>query len=134
MNGAIDYIRKPFNKNELLIKLSNILKVRQEQQRRYIEQFQTNTKNPETIQEEVNPFVEQFMSVMEECYAESQVSVELLAQKMNVSALSGYKIWLAQYNDKVTYTGRYDVWQYSDKGTIPGIPEKVDMNLSYLTY
>lgn len=57
-----------------------------------------------------------------------------LSQKMNVSALSGYKIWLAQYNSKVTYTGRYDMWQYSDKGTIPGIPEKVDLNLSYLTY
>ena len=57
-----------------------------------------------------------------------------LAQKMNVSALSGYKIWLAQYNDKVTYTGRYDVWQYSDKGTVSGISGKVDMNLSYLTY
>ncbi|MBR5596918.1 MAG: Ig-like domain-containing protein [Lachnospiraceae bacterium] len=57
-----------------------------------------------------------------------------LSQKMNVSALSGYKIWLAQYNSKVTYSGRYDMWQYSDKGTIPGIPEKVDMNLSYLSY
>ena len=57
-----------------------------------------------------------------------------LAQKMNVSALSGYKIWLAQYNDQVTYTGRYDVWQYSDKGTVSGISSKVDMNLSYLTY
>ena len=57
-----------------------------------------------------------------------------LSQKMNVSALSGYKIWLAQYNSKVTYSGRYDMWQYSDKGTIPGIPEKVDLNLSYLTY
>ena len=57
-----------------------------------------------------------------------------LSQKMNVSALSGYKIWLAQYNSEVTYGGRYDIWQYSDKGTIPGIPEKVDMNLSYLSY
>ena len=57
-----------------------------------------------------------------------------LSQKMNVSALSGYKIWLAQYNSTVTYSGRYDIWQYSDKGTIPGIPEKVDMNLSYLSY
>ena len=57
-----------------------------------------------------------------------------LSQKMNISALSGYKIWLAQYNSTVTYSGRYDIWQYSDKGTIPGIPEKVDLNLSYLTY
>ena len=57
-----------------------------------------------------------------------------LAQKMNISALSGYKIWLAQYNSTVTYGGRYDMWQYSDKGTVAGINGQVDMNLSYLTY
>lgn len=57
-----------------------------------------------------------------------------LSQKMNVSALSGYKIWLAQYNSQVTYSGRYDMWQYSDKGTVSGISGKVDMNLSYLSY
>lgn len=57
-----------------------------------------------------------------------------LAQKMNISALSGYKIWLAQYNSTVTYGGRYDMWQYSDKGTVAGINGKVDMNLSYLSY
>lgn len=57
-----------------------------------------------------------------------------LNQKMNVSALSGYKIWLAQYNSTVTYGGRYDMWQYSDKGSVAGISGKVDMNLSYLSY
>ena len=57
-----------------------------------------------------------------------------LSQKMNVSALSGYKIWLAQYNSKVTYTGRYDMWQYSEKGKVAGISGNVDMNLSYLSY
>ena len=57
-----------------------------------------------------------------------------LSQKMNISALSGYKIWLAQYNSKVTYSGRYDMWQYSDKGKINGISGNVDMNLSYLSY
>ena len=57
-----------------------------------------------------------------------------LSQKMNVSALSGYKIWLAQYNSTVTYGGRYDMWQYSDKGSVAGISGKVDMNLSYLSY
>lgn len=57
-----------------------------------------------------------------------------LNQKMNISALSGYKIWLAQYNTQVTYSGRYDMWQYSDKGRIPGISTNVDMNLSYMGY
>lgn len=57
-----------------------------------------------------------------------------LGSKMNVSALSGYKIWLAQYNSTPTYKGRYDLWQYSDKGRIPGISTNVDMNLSYLGY
>ena len=57
-----------------------------------------------------------------------------LAQKMNVSALSGYKIWLAQYNTQVTYGGRYDMWQYSDKGKISGISGNVDMNLSFMNY
>ena len=55
-------------------------------------------------------------------------------QKMNISALSGYKIWLAQYNTQVTYGGRYDMWQYSSTGTVAGISGKVDMNLSYMSY
>ena len=56
------------------------------------------------------------------------------SEKLNTSALSGYKIWLAQYNTHVTYTGRYDMWQYSEKGKINGISGNVDMNLSYLAY
>lgn len=53
---------------------------------------------------------------------------------LNISSLSSYKIWLAQYATKPTYTGRYDLWQYSDKGTINGINGKVDVNYSYLGY
>ena len=56
------------------------------------------------------------------------------AQKMNISALSGYKIWLAQYNTHVTYGGRYDMWQYSSSGSVAGISGRVDMNLSYMNY
>ena len=56
-------------------------------------------------------------------------------QKMNVSSLTGYKIWLAQYASAPTYSAsRYDMWQYSSKGTVSGISGNVDMNLSYLSY
>ncbi|MBR6470144.1 MAG: hypothetical protein IKS84_07170, partial [Lachnospiraceae bacterium] len=56
-------------------------------------------------------------------------------EKINASALSGCKIWLAQYNASgPTYSGRYDIWQYTSKGHVDGIPGNVDMNQSYLGY
>ncbi len=54
--------------------------------------------------------------------------------KLNMSAIGNYKIWLAQYAAAPSYKGRYDMWQYSSKGTISGISGKVDLNLSYLGY
>lgn len=56
-------------------------------------------------------------------------------EKMNTSELTGYKIWLAQYAKEVTYTKtRYDMWQYSDSGSVLGISTGVDLNMSYLGY
>lgn len=55
--------------------------------------------------------------------------------KMNTSSLTGYKLWLAQYATKPTYKAtRYDMWQYTSKGSIAGISGNVDLNLSYLGY
>jgi len=57
-----------------------------------------------------------------------------LETKMNTSELSGYKIWLAQYAATPTYTGKYDLWQYSSTGKVTGISGDVDLNQSYLGY
>lgn len=54
---------------------------------------------------------------------------------INTSQLTGYKIWLAQYAAKPTYSAtRYDMWQYSSKGSVAGISGNVDMNISYMGY
>ena len=53
---------------------------------------------------------------------------------MNAGELNSYKIWLAQYNTAPTYTGKFDMWQYSSKGTVSGISGHTDMNLSYMGY
>lgn len=55
-----------------------------------------------------------------------------LTNKMDASKLSKYYIWLAQYAEKPTYTGGYDMWQYTSKGNVAGISGNVDMNLSYI--
>jgi len=42
-------------------------------------------------------------------------------------------IWVADYNEKVTYGGDYDIWQYSNRGTCDGVTSKyVDTNYWYI--
>lgn len=52
-----------------------------------------------------------------------------------------YRIWVAQYpsvpypqTEKSTYSGRHDMWQYTNKGTVPGISKPVDMNVAYFGF
>lgn len=54
--------------------------------------------------------------------------------KLDMNTLNSYVVWLAQYATKPDYSGRYDIWQYSSKGTVGGISGNVDMNISYLNY
>ncbi|MBQ8203322.1 MAG: SH3 domain-containing protein [Clostridia bacterium] len=49
-----------------------------------------------------------------------------------------YKIWVAQYKNppypqsqKPDYSGRYDMWQYTNKGVVSGINGNCDMVVSY---
>lgn len=51
--------------------------------------------------------------------------------KLNADELNAYTIWVAQYNTECNYTGKYDMWQYTDKGSIPGISGNVDLNICY---
>lgn len=46
-----------------------------------------------------------------------------------------YIKWVAQYDvSDVTYKGTLDIWQYTDKGSVPGINGKVDMNRCYTSF
>lgn len=42
---------------------------------------------------------------------------------------AGMTVWLAQYNDRVTYEGDYKFWQLSDRGKVEGIEGEVDVDL-----
>ena len=62
--------------------------------------------------------------------------------KWETSRLQGkYKIWVAQYpgvpypqTEKSSYSGVHDMWQYTNKGTVPGITKPVDMNVAYFGF
>lgn len=46
-----------------------------------------------------------------------------------LSELEGAPFWLALYQDRMTYPWKVEMWQYSDKGRVPGINGDVDLNV-----
>lgn len=36
---------------------------------------------------------------------------------------------MAQYNSSCDYSRQYNIWQFTDGGKVPGIPESVDVNI-----
>ena len=45
---------------------------------------------------------------------------------------SAWDHWIAQYNWRCDYTGKYSFWQYASDGRVPGISGNVDMNYAYV--
>ena len=47
------------------------------------------------------------------------------------SRFNNWTKWVAQYNTVCNYQGKYDMWQCSSTGRVPGISGNVDLNYSY---
>ena len=50
-----------------------------------------------------------------------------------LNELEKYPFWLALYQDRMTYPWAVEMWQYTDKGRVPGIQGNVDINV-YMPY
>ena len=48
---------------------------------------------------------------------------------MYLEELVDYPFWLALYQDRMTYPWKLELWQYTDKGKVPGINGNVDLNV-----
>ncbi len=55
-------------------------------------------------------------------------STSWLNNNLDMSKLSAYKVWVAQYSDSVSYKGTYQCWQYTSSGRVSGISGKVDLD------
>lgn len=57
-----------------------------------------------------------------------------LRDNLKMSQLDIYSVWVAHYKETCGYPGKYDMWQYTSKGRVPGINGDVDLNISYVGY
>lgn len=50
---------------------------------------------------------------------------------LNLSQLSNYKLWVASYGKKPSRVSNYIGWQYTSKGLVNGVPNRVDLSYWY---
>ena len=88
-------------------------------------------KNYEITTDSLTAITKTFCTAIEEAGYQSMVyfNKDHARRFFDVDALSDYKIWYAQYVDCPEITCKPEYWQYTDQGEIPGIAEKVDINL-----
>ena len=54
--------------------------------------------------------------------------------KMDLSKLTQFDFWYAEYADAPACIYDFQMWQYSSKGNVAGITSNVDMNLCFVPY
>lgn len=54
--------------------------------------------------------------------------------RYDLSRLTSYDVWFAQYAEQPSMYYDYRIWQYTDSGRVPGIQTKVDMNIAFRPY
>ena len=50
---------------------------------------------------------------------------------LDLAELADYPFWLASYSSQPNFYYHFDMWQYTNKGLLPGVPGFVDLNLSF---
>lgn len=55
-----------------------------------------------------------------------------LNDRIDADSLDDWVIWLAEYREEPSYQGKYEMWQYTSRGSLEGIEGNVDFNVSYI--
>lgn len=58
-------------------------------------------------------------------------NIKFLAGRLDLSQLTGYPLWLAQYYDRPLFPYDFHFWQYSSSGQVAGINGDVDLNICF---
>ncbi len=75
-----------------------------------------------------------FLEILENAgyYVGMYCSAYYLTNFFDSSVKDNYTMWVAHYGvSKPSYTGTYDIWQYSSNGSVAGINHRCDMNYCY---
>ena len=61
-------------------------------------------------------------------------NVKWMMEHVELSRLTAYQKWFAQYYNKPFFPYEFQIWQYTNKGKVNGITGEVDLNLCFVNY
>lgn len=101
-----------------------------------IESWSTKYSNSNNISKSmyddiVTTYVNNVKSNIGDLYQIGVYSGRWYAMNRLGSIAKSYVNWVAEYNSICLYDGNYKMWQYTSKGTVPGINGNVDINYWY---
>jgi YesN/AraC family two-component response regulator len=96
-SGAIDYLTKPFNENELLIKVSNILTFRNKQQQVIQEQL-VALQSDDAVTKVEDPFLTKVLLIIDQNCSNPAFSVEQLCALLFLSRVTLHRKLKAMIN------------------------------------
>ncbi len=54
--------------------------------------------------------------------------------KLDLPRIKDYDFWLAEYGSRPSFYYKYDMWQYSNSGKVPGVEGSCDLNICFKDY
>ncbi len=102
----------------------------------YVSDSAARTNKTELTPEQRSEIVAAFCERVKEngYYPMVYASENWLRRSLKAELLQPYEVWAPQYLDTNDFMYDFTIWQYSDAGTVPGIKEKVDLNISMVDY
>lgn len=83
-----------------------------------------------------NSLVTAFCTEMEKAgyFAGFYTSATVARNILSPSIRKRFAFWCAQWSDENSFDGESGLWQYTSRGTVSGIQDRVDRNISYVDY
>ena len=88
-------------------------------------------RTDDNTKQEFTNFCKVFCDTVEHAGYESMIysNMKWMAFTLDMSELSEYDFWYADYHEIPQCPYDYKIWQYSEEGVVPGINANVDLNL-----
>lgn len=91
----------------------------------------SNEVSKEMYDNIVSTYVNEVLSHVSGLYKVKVYSGRWYAMNRLGSVAKSYVDWVAEYNDTLKYDDTYSMWQYTSKGSVPGISGNVDISYLY---